>query len=154
MSPPHATGRRRLFPIASPGQAAISTSTRLPPALGKTSYCTRWCRPSSSALDVAVLGVAACSARAQADMARSRMRCATPIPGRPRPVIQAIRASGYVICPTCQRCCARSVSDVFLILAWVSARRIAPGVNRRPHLRPSKNMPSRETPPVARRAAG
>ena len=70
------------FPIASPGSAVINTSTQLPPALGRTSCCTRWCRQSSSASVVGVPVAAASSARAPADMARSRMRYATPTSGR------------------------------------------------------------------------
>src|SRR5215831_3238797 len=46
-------------------------------------------RQSSSASDAGVSGAAACSARVRAGMARSRTRCATPISGRPRPVIPA-----------------------------------------------------------------
>jgi DDE domain len=40
------------------------------------------CRQSSSASDVAETDAAACSARAPAGTAQSRMRCATPIAGR------------------------------------------------------------------------
>src|SRR6266481_6265233 len=47
-------------------------------------------------------------ARALAGMARSRTRCATPTPGRPRPVIPAIWASSCAICPTCRRSSAHS----------------------------------------------
>src|SRR6266481_9765447 len=53
-------------PIASPGSAAISTSTQRPSVLGRTSCCTKCRRRSSSASDVAVPGAAAYSARALA----------------------------------------------------------------------------------------
>ena len=66
----------------------------------------RCCRQSSSASAVAERGAAECSARAPADMAPSRMRCATPMSGRPPPATPGIWASSSVTCPTCRRSCA------------------------------------------------
>jgi hypothetical protein len=96
------------FPIASLGSAATNTSSQLPWVPGKTFCCTRCCRQSSSVSGVGVSGAAAYSARAPAGTARLRMRCATPISGRPRPVIPAIWASSYAICPTCRRSSVQS----------------------------------------------
>jgi len=67
---------------------------------------------------VAEPGGAACSARAPADMARLRMRCATPTSGQPRPATPAIWASSCAICPICRRSCAPSPAPRTPIERW------------------------------------